>query len=244
MSTRSDNARSSQALSGSEQSSQAAPRDAVGPVAFFDLDGTLVVGQTQFLLVKFLRQAGVVSGGFLIGAGTWFLAYKAGLVKATDASRRKGAAVLRGLEEHEAEVLMERFAAEELMPRLFPRAVAALQEHQAAGDRVVVLSAALEPLVRAFCARLGVSWYAGAACEVRDGVLTGLIKGPIPYGEEKARLARCIASEWAVDLADCWAYGDHDTDISLLESVGHPVAVRPRPGLRAVAERAGWPILA
>ena len=43
-------------------------------MAFFDLDGTLVVGQTTLLLVKFLRKAGVVSRGFLVAPGRGFLA--------------------------------------------------------------------------------------------------------------------------------------------------------------------------
>jgi HAD superfamily hydrolase (TIGR01490 family) len=212
-------------------------------LVFFDLDGTLVKGQTQLLLIKFLRRVGVVSFGFLLGTVVWFLGYKAGLVKATDSTRRRGATMLRGLKEQEVKILMERFTEEELLPRLFPPAVAALQEHQAAGDSVVVVSAALEPLVQAFCARLGVGRYVGAPCELADGHYTGRVHGPIPYGEEKARVARQIADAAGVDLADCWAYGDHDTDLSLLESVGHPVAVRPRPLLRTRAEREGWPVL-
>lgn len=225
-----------------ESSSGDAPTSPAG-LAFFDLDGTLVVGQTQLLLVKFLRRAGVIGPGFLFGTAAWFVAYKAGLVKATDSSRRKGAGMLKGLGERQVQVLMERFAEEELLPRLFPPAIAALEEHQAAGDSAVLVSAALKPLVRALCGQLGVDRYVGAECEVAEGLFTGRVCGAIPYGEEKARIAQRIAADLAVDLADCWAYGDHETDLPLLESVGHPVAVRPRPPLRARAEREGWPIL-
>ena len=56
-------------------------------VAIFDLDGTLVVGQTQVLLVRFLRRQRVVSRAFVLGTALWFLAYKARLVKVTEASR-------------------------------------------------------------------------------------------------------------------------------------------------------------
>ncbi len=212
-------------------------------LVFFDLDGTLVVGQTQLLLVKFLAHAGVVGRGFLVGSAGWFLGYKLGLLKATEASRRRGALVLKGLETGEVDRLMERFVEEELGPRLFPPALAALQEHQSEGDEVIVLSAALEPLVRALCSRLAVGSWLGASCETLDGRYTGLMLGPIPYGKEKARLAAQLMAERSADPAECWAYADHDTDIPLLETVGHPVAVRPRPGLRAVAEREGWPIL-
>lgn len=212
-------------------------------VAIFDLDGTLVVGQTQALLVRFLRKERVVSRAFLLGTALWFLAYKAGLVKVTEASRAKGAQILDGLTEEEAARLMERFTEEVMVPRLHPASAAALAEHQAEGDAVVVVSAALEPLVKALCARLGVTEYAGARCALADGRYVARLEGPVPYAGEKARVAARFIAEHGVDAAVCWAYADHDSDLELLRFVGHPVAVNPRPGLRAEAEREGWPIL-
>jgi HAD superfamily hydrolase (TIGR01490 family) len=212
-------------------------------VAIFDLDGTLVVGQTQVLLVRFLRKMGVVSRSFVVGTALWFLAYKVGLVKVTQASRAKGAEVLTGLSEEEVRSLMARFSAEVMVPRLHPASVAALAEHQAEGDLVVVVSAALDPLVEALCAHLGVTERAGARCEVVDGRYTGRLLGPVPYSAEKARVAARFIAQCGADAGECWAYADHDTDLELLRSVGHPVAVNPRPGLRAEAEREGWPIL-
>lgn len=212
-------------------------------VAIFDLDGTLVVGQTQVLLVRFLRGAGVVSRVFLLGTALWFLAYKAGLVRVTENTRAKGTEVLARLTGEEAERLMDRFADEVMLPRLHPAAAAALAEHQAEGDHVVLVSAALEPLVQALCRRLGVADCAAARCEMVDGRYTGRLTGAIPYAGEKALVAARFIAEQGCDPADCWAYADHDTDVELLRSVGHPVAVNPRPGLRAEAEREGWPIL-
>jgi HAD superfamily hydrolase (TIGR01490 family) len=219
------------------------PTPTAPAVAFFDLDGTLVIGQTQVLLIRFLRRDGVVGRIFLLAAGLWFLAYKAGLVKVTQQSREKGALVLKGLTEQEVEGLMVRFADQIMVPRLHPAASSALAEHLAEGDLVVVLSAALEPVVRALCRRLGVVDYVGTPCEIEGGRYTGRLSGPIPYGDEKARLAGGFMERWGADPADCWAYADHDTDVALLHSVGHPVAVNPRPALLATAQLAGWPIL-
>jgi HAD superfamily hydrolase (TIGR01490 family) len=212
-------------------------------VAIFDLDGTLVVGQTQVLMVRFLRKARVVSRSFVLGMALWFLAYKAGLVKVTQASRAKGGEVLAGLSEEEVTALMTRFTEEVMVPRLHPACMAALAEHQAEGDEVVVVSAALQPMVEALCRWLGVAHWAGALCESVDGRYTGRLLGAIPYAAEKARVAERFIAGYGADPADCWAYADHDTDLELLRFVGHPVAVNPRPGLRAEAERQGWPIL-
>jgi phosphoserine phosphatase len=49
--------------------------------------------------------------------------------------------------------------------------------------------------------------------------------------------------DWGVDAGACWAYADHGSDLGLLQSVGHPVAVNPKPELLEVAQRSGWPIL-
>jgi HAD superfamily hydrolase (TIGR01490 family) len=212
-------------------------------VAFFDLDGTLVVGQTTLLLVRFLRKVGVVSRGFVLGTGLWFLGYKAGLVRVSERSREKGAGVFKGRGEAEVEALMARFSDEILVPRFHPAATAALAEHLDEGDHVVVISAALDPVVKALCRHLGVDDFVGTPCEVVEGNYSGRLTGPSPHADEKVKVAAAFMARWGVDASDCWAYADHGTDLALLRSVGHPVAVNPQPALLEAARRAGWPIL-
>ncbi len=219
------------------------PADDVKGIAFFDLDGTLVVGNTQFLLVRFLRAEKIVSAAFVLGSALWFLGYKAGIFKLTETARAKAASMLRGLSVARVEGLMARFTDQELIPRLHQGAVAALQAHQEAGDRVVLVSAALEPVVRSLCGRLGVTEFASAPCEVGGDVYSGRLSGASPYGGLKAEIAAQFMRRWDSDPADCWAYADHSTDLALLQSVGHPVVVNPKPGLEKAARQAGWPIL-
>jgi hypothetical protein len=88
--------------------------------AFFDLDGTLVVGQTTLLLIRFLRKVGVVSRRFLVGTTLWFLGYKLGVVKVTERSRHQGARVFAGRTVEEVQALMDRLTGEVLVPRLHP----------------------------------------------------------------------------------------------------------------------------
>jgi len=212
-------------------------------VAFFDLDGTLVVGQTTVLLVRFLREVGVVSRAFVLGTALWFLGYKAGLIKVTESSREKGAGVFAGLAESEVDGLMARFTDEVLVPRFHAAATAALAEHQDAGDHVMVISAALDPVVGALCRRLGVDDFVGTPCEVVDGRYSGRLTGPSPHAAEKVRVAAACMQRRGADAADCWAYADHGSDLALLKSVGHPVAVNAHSALLRVARQEGWPIL-
>ena len=185
----------------------------------------------------------MVSRWFVAGTALWFLAYKAGLIRVSEKSREKGAGVFKGLSEVEVEQLMTRFTEEVLVPRFHPAATAALAEHLAEGDRVVIISAALEPIVKALSARLGVADYIGTGCEIVEGLYSGRLTGSNPHAEEKVRFALAYVTECGADASDCWAYADHGTDVALLQAVGHPVAVNPRAELREVAKRAGWPVL-
>lgn len=212
-------------------------------IAFFDLDGTLVLGQTQRLLVSFLRARGSVSRRFMAGVALWFVAYRLGLVKATDRARARGAELVAGRRVDEVEALMDVFAEEELGPRLHAGAVEALRDHQARGDGVVIVSAALTPVVDALGRLLGVSDRVGTPLETERGVYTGGLAGKAVYGPEKVRVAREYLAARGADPLRCSAYADHETDVGLLELVGHPVAVSPRPALADTARARGWRIL-
>lgn len=219
------------------------PRPADPAVAFFDLDGTLVTGQTTLLLVRFLRKEGIVTRRFMLGTALWFVGYKLGVVRVNERTRHQGARVFVGRSVVEIEQLMRRFADEVLAPRFNPRALEALSKHQSDGDHLVVISAALVPVVKAVCDCLGVDDFVGSACEIRDGVYRGRLDGPSPHGDEKQEVATAYMRQWGAEPMHCWAYADHGSDITLLRSVGHPVAVDPKPQLLKFAREAGWPVL-
>src|SRR5660397_84425 len=193
------------------------PRDV--NLAFFDLDGTLVVGQTQRLLVTFLREKGMIGLGFLLGTGIWFILYRMGLVKATDRARARAGELFAGMNVQEVDTRMDEFAGEELVPRLH--------------------AGALNALGRA----VGVKDCEGTRLERKDGIYTGQVIGRPLYGSEKARVARAYLEGQGADPGGCSAYADHETDVDLLRLVGTPVAVNPRRELQALAEESGWRIL-
>jgi phosphoserine phosphatase len=63
------------------------------------------------------------------------------------------------------------------------------------------------------------------------------------YGQAKAEAIQRLAAELDLDLNESWAYSDSATDLPMLESVGHPVAVNPDRELRRKAEEEGWMVL-
>ena len=76
-----------------------------------------------------------------------------------------------------------------------------------------------------------------------DGLLTGKPKGPLCLDSTKRILAEKLAGETHIDLASSYAYGNHQSDLPLLELVGNPHVVEPTEPLKKVAMQKHWPVL-
>ena len=131
-----------------------------------------------------------------------------------------------------------------LKPHLASNLMTRLAEHKRRGDLCVLISAglryALEPVVQ----DLGFDHLLCTDLEVGyDGRYTGRSSGLICIDEHKRTMALTLAKAHEIDLGASHAYGNHQSDIPLLESVGFPVAVEPTGPLRRVATERGWPIL-
>ena len=77
--------------------------------------------------------------------------------------------------------------------------------------------------------------------EERDGRYTGRSDGPFSYREGKPGDARAGRAR-GLDLGS-YAYSDSESDLPMLRAVGHPVAVNPDAGSRAIAAEEGWDVL-
>ncbi|WP_020662513.1 HAD family hydrolase [Amycolatopsis benzoatilytica] len=121
--------------------------------------------------------------------------------------------------------------------------LAALRGHADAGMTTVLVSgsfsACLDP-VREHC---GADLAMCTQLAVLDGVYTGEVTRTM-IGDAKANLARELIAGTGVDAADCHAYGDHTSDLGLLQLVGNPVVVGENPDLGAIAATEGWSRLA
>ena len=79
--------------------------------------------------------------------------------------------------------------------------------------------------------------------EVKDGVYTGKPTGLFVYRSDKARAIRQLAEREGIDLDASYAYSDSESDLPMLQAVGHPVAVNPDRELARVAREQGWEVL-
>lgn len=131
---------------------------------------------------------------------------------------------------------------EKIMPLLSKEALKQIAVHQDAGHDIVLLSGTLEMLARVLSRHVKADHYYACRPEERDGYFTGRIVPPIPYGEGKRQILISHATEFGVDLIQCYAYGDSMADVDVFESVGNPCVVNPGWRLNSVAKKKGWEI--
>jgi phosphoserine phosphatase len=109
--------------------------------------------------------------------------------------------------------------------------------------RVVLVTGTLAPLARAIARHLPCGVQARATeLEIRGRRLTGRISRKHLSFEEKARVIREEAAECNVDLSQSFAYGNEMSDVSMLETVGHPAVVNASWGLGREARKRGWTV--
>jgi alcohol-forming fatty acyl-CoA reductase len=127
-----------------------------------------------------------------------------------------------------------------IQPRIQHEAVRRVRAHRRRGDRVVLMTGALDFLVDSL-RHLGDELIAARLVE-RTGRFTGELAEPPLTADGRASHAARLAAEHGLELADCHAYGDSIADLPLLELVGHPHPINPDFRLAREARRRGWPV--
>jgi len=213
-------------------------------LAIFDLDNTLLAGDSDYLWGRFLVDRGIVDPEAYEAANARFYeAYKNGTLDIGEFL----AFALRPLAENEPEQLFrwrESFVEEKILPIVQTPARDLVERHRSAGHTLLVITATnrfvTEPIVRLY----GIDNLIATEPEFREGRYTGQVEGIPSFHEGKVhRLSAWLGDNEGYDLADTWFYSDSHNDIPLLSRVAHPVAVDPDPTLRRTAEERGWPVI-
>lgn len=212
-------------------------------IVFFDVDGPLVRGLMQESLIIFLMRTGVLSPFDFAKIMYGLARYKLGLLKDPRRLFELGIAYTNGRSIEDVHAICDRFLDQHLSTHLLHGGVKIIREHRSSGREVVLLSAIIEPLVRALGHRLEVAEVAGTPVEVIDGTCTGKLSGAITHGSGKVAAAERILTARSADWTDAWAYADHQSDLSLLEKVAHPFVVNAKPPMQRIARMRHWPVM-
>ena len=215
-------------------------------LTLFDLDNTLLAGDSDYGWAQFLIEAGVLDADAYEQRNAEFFAdYNAGRLDIHAFLDFQ----LRPLAEHDLAQLLawrERFLVEKIRPMLLPAAQAVVAERLGAGDLVAVVTATNSFVTRPIAALYGIEHLVATEPETIAGRFTGRVSGEPCF--QAGKLA-CV-NAWLEkhehrlgDFAESWFYSDSHNDLPLFAAITDPVAVDPDPILAEHARTRGWPVL-
>jgi len=216
-------------------------------LTLFDLDGTLLPGDSDHAFGEFLVANGYADGErFRQRNDAFYADYQAG--------RLDIAAYIdfitgdwRDRPAPEVAALSSRYLEAVIRPMLRPPAFGLVDRHRRAGDLIAIVTATNDFITRPIADLFGVPALIATELE-RDsgGRVTGSIRGVPAYREGKIERVenwlRALGHQLA-DLERSTFYSDSTNDLPLLERVSHPVATNPGPALESIASARGWPVL-
>ena len=215
-------------------------------LVLFVLDNTLLPIDSDYAWGVFSIEIGWTDPQIFRQRNDRFYAdYKAGSLDIHDYVRFATEAVrLRGA--NLAATAHARFMREVILPQVRTPALALVHQHQAAGDRVMIVTATNEFVTRPIAAAFGVTELIAVEL-ARDakGWITGEIQGTPSFKEGKVERVE----QWLLAQGLRWQdvemtfYSDSVNDLPLLEMAQHPVATNPDAPLRQLASQRGWRIL-
>lgn len=211
-------------------------------LAIFDLDNTLLAGDSDHAWGEFMAEQNLVDAQYQRQNDQFLEDYKAGRLDVLrylefsiePLSRYDPGALAR---------LHAEFMQAKIRPMYLDKAAALLETHRKQGDRLLVMTSTnrfiIEPIVR----ELGIQEFMATELEMRQGWYTGRILGEPCFQAGKVKRLRMWLDREQESMAGSWFYSDSINDLPLLEWVEHPVAVDPDAGLRRTAENRNWPVI-
>jgi HAD superfamily hydrolase (TIGR01490 family) len=212
--------------------------------AFFDLDRTLISRSSSLSLAPAFHRRGLLRRRDRTKARLAqlvFVRYGAGTSR-VGRTAEAGMAFLEGVPVEVMREIVAEAVSSAFRPYVYRDALELFARHRERGERSFVVSAALQEIVDALVAELGLDGGLGSTAEVENGVYTGRLVRRLD-GEAKAQAIADLAAAEGIDLGESTAYSDSASDVPFLEAVGHPVVVNPDRRLRAIAAERGWRVL-
>ncbi len=211
-------------------------------LAIFDLDETLLAGDSCTLFCEFLVNEGLVSAEFLQQDALMMERYHAQTLVLNDYISFLMSPILH-LSVSDIDALMPRFVEHYITPRIYPEARQLLAEYQQQGVRVLIISATCEFIVNAIAKKLAVSDVLAIQLQTLDNRYSGNVVGVPTFQQGKVTRLQHWLTEQQESINGALFYSDSINDLPLLELVEYPIATNPDHQLMAIAIERRWPVL-
>jgi HAD superfamily hydrolase (TIGR01490 family) len=215
-------------------------------LALFDLDNTLLAGDSDYAWAQFLIERGVLERArYEARNDEFFRQYKAGTLDIHEFL----AFQLAPLAAHPRAQLDRwhaQFMEEKVRPMIGAAARGLVERHRAAGSLCAIVTATNSFVTGPIAREFGISHLIATEPEQAEGRFTGRVAGLPCF--QRGKVTR--VDEWLTragftfaSFTATWFYSDSANDLPLLERVSNPVAVDPDDRLRDVATARGWTIM-
>lgn len=215
-------------------------------LALFDLDNTLLAGDSDFQWAQFLIEQRVLDREVYEAQNVEFYEqYKSGTLDIHEFLDFQ----LKPLSRHprsQLDAWHSEFMKERILPLITPDARELINKHMLGRDLCIIITATNRFVTEPIARELGITNLIATDAEQRDGEYTGRVSGLPCFREGKITRLESWLDEhnltW-LSFQESWFYSDSLNDLPLLNKVTHPVAVDPDATLKAHAEKKGWPII-
>jgi len=211
-------------------------------LALFDLDNTLLAGDSDFLWGQFLADRGLVDRERYEQANQRFYdEYKQGTLDIYE-FLAFSLQPLAQFPREQLDALHREFMQRHIHGLMTEKGRNKIAQHRQQGDDVVIITATNSFVTRPIAEAFGVDQLIATEPEVADGQYTGKVAGTPCFKEGKITRLQQWLENTHHDLKGSTFYSDSHNDLPLLEIVENPVAVDPDEQLQSVARKKGWPI--
>ena len=212
-------------------------------LALFDLDNTLIAGDSDHLWGDFLVSQGRVDAIEHKALNAHFYdQYKNGELN-IDEYLAFALGPMTGMTKETLAPLQRQFVRDHIEPILLDAAFALLEQHRALGDTLVIITATNTLVTQPIADRLGVEHLIGCEAEIIEGCYTGKPTGVPSFAQGKVARIQTWCEENKKSMENAVFYSDSHNDLPLLRTVDRAVAVDPDDRLREEAVRKGWDII-
>ncbi len=214
-------------------------------LALFDLDNTLLAGDSDHAWGEFVIEEGLVDAATHRAKNDEF--YEQYLKEDLDihAYVQFTLQPILNLDSAERATLHEKFMGEVVEPMILESGKSLVEKHRNNGDLCVLITATNSFITYPIAKRLSMDALLATELELENDRLTGVISGTPCYQEGKVEKLQQWMKETDqnFDLHSACFYTDSINDLSLMEIVGEPVAVDPDESLAEIASKNGWQIM-
>lgn len=215
-------------------------------LALFDLDNTLLAGDSDYNWSLFLIEEGLLDAKTHHDRNEQFyLDYKNGNLDIFAFLRFQ----LQPLSQHPKKFLDElhvKYMQKVIKPMMTDKAQALVNQHKAAGDLCVVITATNSFVTKPIATAYGIEQLIGTDPEMVNGQYTGGVSGVPSFQEGKVTRINQWLAERGKTLSDyekSYFYSDSHNDLPLMKLVTNPVAVDADATLTAYAIEKNWPMI-